>query len=487
MSEPQPAVQAPAGHFKGLAGSGLSKFLGIRYAAAPVGNLRFKAPVALPASSEQIDATRFGGRSFDIGQPEQFTAMFDVQGEQGEDCLFLNVYVPTGGAANKPVLFWIHGGAFIGGSGNQYDPSNLVRKNDVIVVTVNYRLGIFGFLNLQRLGAGYEASANLGIADQIAALKWVNDNIAAFGGAPSNVTIFGESAGAASVFALMGAPSANGLFQKAAAFSGGETLAPAMDYVDILKAHFGVETDQATLDALLAMPAAELSQLQQDLRLYFGSSLDGMVVTRPTCEAIKDGGAASVPILTGATKDEGTLLAPYYSENEQEANLTLMGLSASIGRDDGSTYWGHLHALMPEASMLEKMTHVWFDLFRASALRVASTATQHGAGGWVYNFDVETDDPMGTTHGSDIPFFFDWTDPANTIFFVHEASETNLRLADQWSKTVVAFARTSDPNGAGLPTWPKYGPQEFNCLRLAHQPEIVANPDGEMLKTYSVA
>ncbi|MEM7328039.1 MAG: carboxylesterase family protein [Pseudomonadota bacterium] len=486
MSESLAAVQAPAGHFQGLPETGLTKFLGVRYAAAPVGDLRFKAPVALPPSSEPIDATRFGGRSFDIGQPEQFTAMFDVQGEQGEDCLFLNIYVPTGGSTNKPVMFWIHGGAFIGGSGNQYDPSNLARKNDVIVVTVNYRLGIFGFLNLQRLGPGYEASANLGIADQIAALNWVNENIAAFGGDPLNVTIFGESAGAASVFALMGAPSANGLFQKAAAFSGGETLAPAMDYVDILKAHFGVETDQATLDALLAMPAAELSQLQQDLRLYFGSSLDGVVITRPTCEAIKDGSAASVPILTGATKDEGTLLAPYYSENEQEANLTLMGLSASIGRDDGSTYWGHLHALMPEASMLEKMTHVWFDLFRASALRVASTATQHGAGGWVYNFEIETEDPMGTTHGSDIPFIFDWTDPADTIFFVHDASESNRRLADQWSKTVVAFARDGEPNGAGLPSWPKYGPEAFQCLRVAQQPEIIANPDGEMLKTYSV-
>lgn len=486
MSDLNPVVQAPAGHYKGALDAGIQRFLGIRYAEAPIGARRFKAPAPLAPSSDLMDATEFGGRSFDIGQPEQFTKMFDLPGEEGEDCLFLNIYVPAGGAPNKPVMFWIHGGAFIGGSGNQYDPSNLARKNDVIVVTVNYRLGIFGFLNLQRMGAGYEASANLGIADQIAALKWVNDNIAAFGGDGSNVTIFGESAGAASVFALMGAPSANGLFQKAAAFSGGETLAPALDFVDVFKAHFGVETDEACLEKLLAMPAPELSQLQQDLRLYFGSSLDGVVITRPTCEAIQDGGAAGVPILTGATKDEGTLLAPFYAEIEEEAQATLFALSASVGRDDGSSYWGHLQNQMPGASVLDQMIQVWFDLFRASAVRVASTATQHGAGGWVYNFEVETDDPMRVTHAADIPFFFDWTEPDNTIFFVHEPTEVNLRLAEQWSSTVATFARTGDPNGAGLPDWPKYGPDTYQCLRLAHQPEIVSNPDGDMLQIYKV-
>ncbi|MEM9378294.1 MAG: carboxylesterase family protein, partial [Pseudomonadota bacterium] len=439
MLKPLIAVSAPAGSYEGVTESGISKFLGIRYAAAPIGSLRFKAPQPLSPSPDSIDATRFGGRSFDIGQPEQFTAMFDVQGEQGEDCLFLNIYVPDGGATNKPVMLWIHGGAFIGGSGNQYDPTNLARKNDVIIVTLNYRLGIFGFLNLQRLGAGYEASANLGIADQIAALNWVNDNIAAFGGDAANITIFGESAGAASVFALMGAPSAEGLFHKAAAFSGAETLAPPLDYVDIFKAHFEVETDQACLDALLTCPAAELSQLQQDLRLYFGASLDGLVLTRPTCEAIQDGGAAQIPILTGATKDEGTLLAPFYAEHEQEATLTLMGLAASVGRDDGSSYLAHLDATMPNASLLEKMTQTWFDVFRSSACRVAATASQHGAGGWVYNFEVETDDPLGVTHAADIPFFFDWTDPKNTIFLVHDASPVNVMLAEQWSKTIIAF------------------------------------------------
>lgn len=484
MSETQFVVQAPSGHYRGLADDGLSKYLGIRYAQAPLGELRFKAPEPLPPLSNPIDATRFGGRSFDVGQPEEFIKMFDIQGDEGEDCLVLNIYVPSGGKPKKPVMFWIHGGAFIGGSGNQYDPTNLVRKNDVIVVTVNYRLGIFGFLNLQRLGADYEASANLGIADQIAALKWVNHNVSAFGGDSENITIFGESAGAASVFALMGAPSAKGLFHKAAAFSGAETLAPAMDYVDILKSHFGVETDQACLDKLLATPARELSKLQQDMRFYFSSSLDGVVITRPTCEAIKDGGAAHVPILTGATKDEGTLLAPLYSENEQEANMTLFGLSASIGRDDGSTYLGHLNTQMPDANMLEKITQAWFDLFRASAVRVASIATQQGAGGWVYNFEVETDDTLGVTHAADIPFIFDWTSPEQTIFFVHEAMEANLRLADSWSKTVIAFAQSGDPNGAGMPLWPKYGPDAYSCLRVAHLPEIVDDPDGNMRKLY---
>lgn len=486
MSETQIIVQAPAGSYCGFSEKHVSSFLGVRYAEAPVGDRRFKAPAALTPQSDVIDATQFGGRNFDIGQPEQFTKMFEIPGEEGEDCLFLNVYVPEGGATKKPVMFWIHGGAFIGGSGNQYDPTNLVRKNDVIVVTVNYRLGIFGFLNLQRMGAGYEGSGNLGLMDQIAALNWVNTNITAFGGDASNVTIFGESAGAASVFSLLGAPSASGLFHKAMAFSGGETLSPPFDQLDMIKAHLGVDTDQALLQALMSMPAAELSQLQQSLPLYFGPSLDGVVLTRPTCEAIKDGGAAGIPILTGATKDEGTLLAPFYAVDEEMANATLMGLSASIGRDDGSNYWGHLRARLPDASPLERVTQTWFDLFRASAVRVASTASQHGAGGWVYNFEIETDDPMGVTHAADIPFIFDWTEPDHTIFFVHEASEEIIRLADQWSKTLVAFARTGFPNGAGLPEWPTYRPDAFECLRLTRTPAVASNPDGEMLKIYAV-
>ena len=485
MSEPLIAVQAPAGRYEGLAETGLSKFLGIRYAQAPVGERRFKAPEPIAPTSKTIDATQYGDRNFDIGQPERFTAMFDIPGAESEDCLFLNIYVPADTTGPKPVLVWIHGGAFIGGSGNQYDPSNLVRKNDVIVVTFNYRLGIFGFLNLQRMGAGYEGSANLGLQDQIAALKWVNDNIAAFGGDASNITLFGESAGAASVMALMGAPDAEDLFHKAMAFSGAETLSPPFDQIDAINEHLRATSDQNCLEKLLAMSAKDLSQMQQDLRLYFGPSLDGVVLTRPTCEAIQDGGASKVPILTGNTAEEGTLLAPAYVEFEHEAQATLFGLSASIGRDDGSRYAQFLNETAG-SDLLAHMTRAWFDTFRASAVRVASAATKHGAGGWVYNFDVATDDPLGVTHAADIPFIFDWTDEEKTIFLVHEPTAANRKLAEQWSRTLVAFARTGSPNGKGLPDWPQYGADDFKCMHVAHGSEIVANPDGDMLKIYKV-
>lgn len=479
-------VETRAGTFKGITRDGLNTFVGIRYARPVVGALRFRPPQPLDDAAETIDATRYGDRNFQVGQPEEFEAMMELHGGESEDCLFLNVYAPADADAPVPVLVWIHGGAFIGGSGNQYDPSNLVRRNGVIVVTINYRLGVFGFLNLSRLGDEYEGSANLGMQDQIAALGWVNEHIAAFGGDDSNISIFGESAGAASVNALMGAPGARGLFHKAMAFSGTEILAPPMEHLDAIRAHFGVDSDQACLERLRALPATDLSQLQQDLRLYVGASIDGTVITQSTTDAIKTGAAAHIPILTGSTKDEGTLLAPAFTEFAHEAVATIFGLSMTIGGDDGAAYRDFLDRHYGSEDLVGRMSRTWVDAFRSGAVRIASVASEHGAGGWVYSFDLETEHALGTTHGSDIPFIFDWTGEGSTRLFVHDPTASNLAMAEKWSKTLVAFARTGDPNGAGLPSWPRYAPDDFPSLRLSREPEIVANSDGEMLDLYRV-
>ncbi|MEM9621526.1 MAG: carboxylesterase family protein, partial [Pseudomonadota bacterium] len=215
-------ASSPAGEFRGLCVDGVKQYVGIRYAQPPVGPLRFRAPQAVPAATAPVAATTYGGRNFQVGMVEDIYAGLELPGDESEDCLFLNVFAPADTQTPAPVMVWLHGGAFTSGSGNEYDPANIVRHNHVIVVTVNYRLGVFGFLNLQQLGSCYEGSANLGIQDQIAALGWVQENIAAFGGDPANVTIWGESAGAGSVLALLGAPAAAGLFHKAIVFSGGE-------------------------------------------------------------------------------------------------------------------------------------------------------------------------------------------------------------------------------------------------------------------------
>ena len=219
---------------------------------------------------------------------------------------------------------------------------------------------------------------------------------------------------------------------------------------------------------------------------YPGTSLDGVVITRPSCEAIRDGGAAGVPFLAGATKDEGTFLAPAYALNDQLVMAMVFGLAASTGRDDGTTYREYLDSTIGMANGLECLTRAWFDLFRASAVRVAATASLHGAGGWIYDFELETDHELGVTHGADVPFTFDWVSLGESMEFTHPASPEHRDLAKRWVATLVEFARTGSPNGNGLPDWPRYEPDDFRSLRFVRSPGIVDRSDGPMLDIYRV-
>lgn len=480
-------ASAPCGVINGFKDQGINKFQGIRYAAPPVGDNRFMPPLPLPPSDAPIDATKAGNRNFQMGVIEWMYNGNLPPEAQSEDCLFLNVCAPQDMTGPKPVMVWIHGGAFISGSGAEYDPTRIVQQNDVVVVTINYRLGIFGFLDLSTVGGEFASSVNLGIQDQIAALRWVRDNIAAFGGDPDNVTIFGESAGAGSIHALLGAPSAKGLFHKAMPFSGGETLFPPLDQLAALQSHLACDSADDCVAQLQAMPAEDLFQLQQDAQIFANASLDGNVITMPSCEAIKSGLASDIPILTGATKDDGTLLAPYYALNEEAGKAMTVSLGLSVGRGDPGDYLGWLQQTLGDKGIVDQVAQVWFDLFRSSALRVASTASQHGAGGWVYNFDLETDHELGSTHFCDVPFTFNWIEEDHPRLFVHQPTEANQKLADQWSATIAEFARNGSPNGHGLPNWPQYGPGDFNCMVINHPPQIVSNPDGDdMLALYKV-
>ena len=191
--------------------------------------------------------------------------------------------------------------------------------------------------------------------------------------------------------------------------------------------------------------------------------------------------------MAGTTRDEGTLLAPYFVPTEEIGAAMLFGLATSVGRDDGTAYMGYLQQQFGEGDVLAKMTRAWFDTFRASALRVAQTAAEHGAGGWVYNFEVETDHPLGISHFADVPFTFNWMEEGHPMLFTHQPTADNRQLAEQWSRTVAAFARTGDPNGHGLPSWPQYKNDSHHCLWISQAPDIVANPDADMLAIYRVA
>lgn len=480
-------VLAPAGQFEGRADSDVMRFLGIRYAEPPIDGLRFQPPVKRAPEEELIDATNFGASNFQASLLEILSQNgFNPSTPHSEDCLFLNVYSKDLSNAKKPVMVWIHGGAFVSGSGEPYDARQLVSENDVVVVTINYRLGVFGFLDARGAGPKFANSVNLGIQDQICALEWVRENIECFGGDPNNVTIWGESAGATSVLSLLGAPSAAGLFHQVAAFSGAEVLMPALDQFELLKLHFKVATAEECMTALMALSSEDLFALQLALQIYSTPVLDGNVISLPACEAIQHGPGSAIPVVTGATKDEGTLLAPAFAVSEEATLATIAGLGASIGRDLGQAYSTFLEARFAGAAPIDRLTRAWFDLFRSCAVRVAATASLHGAGGWVFNFDVETDHELGVTHFADVPFAFDWINASPPGTFVHPATPSNKALSTAWSKAMVAFATTGDPNTPDLPLWPKYEPASLDCLRLSSEPEIVGNPDGDLIHLYKV-
>ena len=478
-------IDTRLGAVKGIDTDGVSVFRGIPYAAPPIGDLRWQPPQTATPWDGPFDATQYGNRALQPPYPDVLD-FGEIPGKLSEDCLYLNIFTPSADGQARPVMFWIHGGAYIQGSANEYDGSTLARDNDVVVVAINYRLGIFGFADLAALGADYAGSVSLGFQDQVQALSWVRDNISDYGGDPGNVTIWGESAGGGSVLALLGTPSADGLFHKAVAFSPGEVMGPSTDAVAPLAARMDVEGEELQA-RLLATAAEDLFALQLEGIVGASASVDGTIVTRPASVAIRERGDSGVPLIAGCTKDEGTLFAPVIDTGPGavEALTSMFGLI--IGNGDSTRYPSWLDRTMPDATPAQRMIQCWYDMFRASSLRTALAATEAGVGGWVYNFDVPTDHPLGTTHASDVPFTFNLFKTGGGFGF-HDASDPAIRdLAGAWSATFAAFARTGDPNGAGLPAWPRYDAGNRSCLVVDQAPHVVSDPDGEeLLAVYGI-
>jgi para-nitrobenzyl esterase len=426
-----------------------------------------------------LDATRHPNRCFQPPYPPPLAGR-EIPGQFSEDCLYLNIYTPAADDKKRPVMFWIHGGAYIQGSANEYDGGALAAENDVVVVIINYRLGIFGFMDMSGFGSAYDGSAALGFQDQIAALSWVRDNIADYGGDANNVTILGESAGGGSVLALLAAPTAKGLFHKAIGFSPGEVMGAPLDNIPALSRKLNVEGPDL-LAKLRDLPADSLFALQLEGAVNTGANVDGTIVTAQPSKAILDSGANGIPLIVGCNKDEGSFLADVFPPESREL-MTYM-LSAIIGNGDATAYLAHLKELVPSGDLRQKLVRVWYDLFRASALRTAEASTVAGAGGWVYAFEVPGSTPLGVAHGSDVAFTFNMINHGEAgLAGFHEPTVVNKDIANKWSKTFATFARTGDPNGAGLPHWPQYDRSRRACLVVDSDPRIVEDPDGEALR-----
>jgi len=470
------------GRIQGVDKVGVYSFLGIPYAAPPTGERRWCPPAPAESWSGVYNATTHPNRAFQIPFPEDLAPPGGIPGAMSEDMLYLNVHTPAADGKRRPVMFYIHGGGYTMGSANDFDPSPFAAKNDIVVVAVNYRLGLFGFLDLSRFGSEYLGSANLGFQDQIAALRWVADNIAEFGGDPANVTLLGCSAGGGSVLALMSAPSAKGLFRRAIAMSPLEISRTPPDLVAASAAALKM-SEEAALDHLRGLSGEALFGFQLSSGAGVTASVDGTVIVQPTSAAIA-AGINRVPLMTGCTLAEGPMLTAGVQRamgtDPAIYRMVEAGFATSIGAGDPARYAAFIDQHAANFTPEQRLNRVWFDCFRSHALTAVQALSDNAVPCWLYTFAVPTEHEYGPTHGSDVPFVFDSIgDSAEGEMRVYyRNSASNRSIAALWSRAFVNFIRNGDPNANGLPTWPVYERRTRPCLVLREAPAIENDPDG---------
>ncbi|MEW6184106.1 MAG: carboxylesterase/lipase family protein [Thermodesulfobacteriota bacterium] len=474
-------VETASGKIQGFQKDGLNYFRGIPYAAPPVGNLRWLPPHQVKPWSGVRKAEAFGSIAHQPkGELELLLSIVDQEArtqKQDEDCLYLNVTSPGLDGAKRPVMVWIHGGAFRTGSGSHpfYDSPALSRRGDVVVVTINYRLGPLGFLNLNEITKGrIPSTGNEGLLDQVAALKWVQENIETFGGDPENVTLFGESAGGASVGCLLTLPAARGLFQKAIPQSGAAHISNPLEKAVLISENFldilGLIPEK--IDALLAVPPDQLIKAAGELALRGQTTVreiggmplqpivDGKVLPKMPFEAVKEGTARGIPVLVGSTLEEWKLFAamdPRVAKTD-EALLIKRCRRLIPGGDAEAIITSYREARTRRgepAGPVDLFVALQTDrIFRIPALRLAEEQGRQGSPAYVYLFTWPSPfngGQLGSCHALELGFLFGTHE--EKFFGSGPAADTLAReIQDAW----LAFAQQGDPSNKILGTWPVY-------------------------------
>jgi para-nitrobenzyl esterase len=420
-----------------------------------------------------------------------------------EDCLYLNVWSPGTGGGPRPVLVWIHGGGFVAGSGGEYDGAALAARGGVVVVTVNYRLGPWGFLHLADLGHEYADSTNCALRDLMAALDWIRENIAAFGGDPDRVTLFGQSAGAMLIGTLLGTPGAAGLFHAAALFSGAaqqvHDRADAAEVASRLLAALGLNPAEA--GRLRAVPTATLAAAADTVRLgsadaRLGSHaylpvIDGELLPRHPMDALGSGAARQVPLLISWCRDEMASFCAHGPDSFLPA-----GQRAYLRRRLGEPAWAGLQAAYhrsvaepanPGGALLGDA------MFGLPAIRLAERQQRGGGRAWLMRYDhtpgIDPYPHLGPTHGADIPCL--WSEvgvflpsPAVTGGTPAPMPPADQQVAAALQDAVFALARAGSPEHPGLPCWPAYTPWRRATLLMRPSPAVVEDPDGSRRRSW---
>ena len=461
-------VRTRYGTINGFFKNGVRTWLGIPYAQPPVGNLRWRAPEKLTPSDKTFDAKKFGFSPVQDHDEHEPASLLP----QSEDCLTLNIWAHNSDT-RKPVMVFVPGGAFInGGTGDPvYNGANLAKAHDVVVVTVNYRLNIFGFMNFSGIDSSFEGTGYLGLKDQVAALEWVKENIENFGGDPDNITLFGESAGASSVMFLAIAPAAHGLFQKAIAQSGHLSFYHAPDRSAKLAEEFMDVNDFDSMSELMTKSSTELEAAYEKfyLRRLFSSDVDYF----PTCDgkflpehpftALKGGAAKGIKFLTGNNADEYSYWQLYYKNyknliKEFHARVTPTLYEQDFS-DKNAVYdaWQKNHTDIAKSERyLEFANQLDWRVGQELCAEYQSAFDTT----YFYLFDQKSPvEGLGACHAIDLPFTF-----GNPL---HEIEpKPNPQLVKQVQATWTSFAATGNPNNDLIPQWLPYSAADRQTMEI---------------------
>ena len=465
----------------------IEAFLGVPFAATPTGDLRWRPPQPAEPWEGVLECVRPSTAAVQVLRKPGGPLPAQTY-EIGEDCLNLNLYTPACDDAKRPVFFWVHGGSYQNGRGASTDGTQLCRNGDMVVVTVNYRMGLLGFIDLAWLDQSRAGSHNLGIQDQIAALRWVHDNIEAFGGDPDQVTICGESAGAGSVLAILASPSADGLFHRVISQSAPAAFGPPHETVARnLAEHVGATSIgdllALTVDEILsaqqallatgtrAMEQADPPALPDNSGRGFRPAIDGITVTRDAAQAAGERGVA---IMIGTNDDEGTMFALHL-----DRAMTLDGLRAMAAQRVGhraddviAAYQAEYPDFTPHQIAVKWMGDLRFWI---CSLDVADAAVDAGTPVHVYRFGWKAEGLgglFGAMHALEIPFVWQTMLGWDVAF----GTEPPPALSDQLHQAWINYVRTGDPSHSGIGEWPAYDTTRRPTMRFDDNSRVIDDP-----------
>jgi len=490
-------VETTRGRLRGYRESGVHVFKGVPYAASTAGPNRFMPPQTRQPWGGVREAVAWGERAPQIvgGEPAEMIPT-DPREAQGEDCLVMNIWTPNVDGARRPVMVWLHGGGYASGSGSYsiYEGRELARKHEVVAISVNHRLNIFGFLDLAPHGGRWAAASNAGMLDIVAALEWVRDNIAAFGGDPGNVTIFGQSGGAGKVATLMAMPAARGLFHRAIAQSGAAlTATPAAQAArtteQVLRR---LNITPAQLDRLQTMPIAQLIDVMRPpagappgpgAGLSFGPVVDGASLPGNAFDPTAPALSATIPFMTGTTATEVTFFAPDDQLRPIDDATFRQRVKGLVKVEDADA--DRLIALYrqqePGRDNIDLFLRMSTDnsFFRLGVDTQAERKAAQPAPVYLYRFEYYSpvrEGRLKSMHCMEIPFVFDHLEAGRIFTGDGPAAQ---RLADEMSAAWVAFARTGNPNHRGIPQWTPFDAATRQTLVFGPDTALVNDPGKE--------